>query len=154
PLTVRADQRVKQSLAGLQQKFTLSMQVYHDQDALHRAVNDIRGFKGELETALKEAGGKPRAALAAEGNSLLRQAANIEGMLMQVDIKGSEANLNFPGMLNEQIYSFAGLLEDADTAPNAQEIDTYSTLHSKLAAQLSRWAALKQTKIAPFCAHL
>ena len=57
-------------------------------------------------------------------------------------------------MLNEQIYSFAGLLEDADTAPNAQEIDTYSGLHSKLAAQLSAWATLKKAKIAPFCAHL
>ena len=31
----------------------------------------------------------------------------LKAMLMQVNIKGSEANLNFPGMLNEQIYSFA-----------------------------------------------
>jgi hypothetical protein len=155
PLTIRADPRVKQSLAGLQQKFALSMEVYHDQDALHRAVNDIRVFKGEVETALKEAAGKPRAAaLAAEGHSLLQRASNIEGILMQVNIKGSEANLNYPGMLNEQIYSFAGLLEDADTAPNAQETDTYSNLHNELAAQLSDWATLKKTKIAPFCAHL
>jgi len=155
PLTIRADPRVKQSLAGLQQKFALSMEVYHDQDALHRAVNDIRAFEGEVEMSLEDAGRKPRAAaLTSEGNSLLRQASEIEAVLMQVNIKGSEANLNYPGMLNEQIYSFAGLLEDADTAPNAQEIETYSTLHSKLAAQLSRWAALKQTKIAPFCAHL
>jgi len=155
PLTIRADPRVKQSLAGLQQKFALSMEVFHDQDALHRAVNDIRVFKGEIESALKAAGGKPRAgALAAEGNSLLRQASNIEAALMQVNIKGSEANLNYPGMLNEQIYSFAGLLEDADTAPNAQEIDTYSNLHGKLAAQLSDWTTLKKAKVAPFCAHL
>ena len=73
---------------------------------------------------------------------------------MQVNIKGSEANLNYPGMLNEQIYSFAGLLDDADTAPNAQEIDTYAKLHGKLAAQLSAWTTLKQTKIASFCTHL
>ncbi len=31
------------------------MQVYHDQDALHRAVNDIRQFKGDVETVQKEA---------------------------------------------------------------------------------------------------
>jgi hypothetical protein len=155
PLTIRADPRVKQSLAGLQQKFALAMEVYHDQDALHRAVNDIRIFKGAVETALKDAGGKSRAgALTSEGGALVRQAAEIEGALMQVNIKGSEANLNFPGMLNEQIYSFAGLLDDADTAPNAQEIETYSSLHGKLAAQLSHWATLKQTKIASFCARL
>lgn len=144
PLTVRADPRVKQSLAGLQQKFALAMEVYQDQDALHRTVNDIRAFKGELARA---------APLTSEGRSLLRQASEIEGVLMQVNIKGSEANLNFPGMLNEQIYSFAGLLDDADTAPNAQEIETYSSLHSKLAAQLSRWATLEKTKIASFCAR-
>jgi len=140
PLTIRADPRVKQSLAGSQQKFALSMEVYHDQDALHRAVNDIRDFKSH--------------APGSEARSLVRQASEIEGILMQVNIKGSEANLNYPGMLNEQIYSFAGLLDDADTAPNAQEVETYSTLHNKLAAQLSRWETLKKTKIASFCARM
>src|SRR5436190_1558079 len=119
-LALRVDPRVKGSLEGLKQKFALSMQVYHDQDALHRAVNDIRALKSEVATALKEANGKASAAaLSAEGGALIKQAAQIEGLLMQVNIKGSEANLNFPGMLNEQIYSFSGLLDDADTAPNA-----------------------------------
>jgi photosystem II stability/assembly factor-like uncharacterized protein len=155
PLTIRADPRVKQSLAGLQQKFALSMEVYHDQDALHRAVNDIRAFKGDVAAAVKEAGTKPRAAaFAAEGNSLVRQASKIEGILMQVNIKGSEANLNYPGRLNEQIYSFAGLLDDADTAPNAQEIETYSGLHTQLEAQLADWAKLKRSKISAFCTHV
>lgn len=155
PLNIRADPRVKGSLAGLEQKFALSMQVYHDQDELHRAVNDIRLFKGEVETTVKGAGGKSHAtALTSEGNTLVRKASEIEGILIQVNIKGSEANLNYPGMLNEQIYSFAGLLDDADTAPNAQEIETYAGFHSKLAAQLSDWATLKSTRIAAFCAHV
>ena len=72
---------------------------------------------------------------------------------MQVNIKGSEANLNFPGMLNEQIYSFSGLLEDADTAPNAQEIETYAGLHAGLGAQLAAWNDLKKTRVTSFCAH-
>jgi photosystem II stability/assembly factor-like uncharacterized protein len=155
PLIIRADPRVKTSLAGLQQKFSLSMEVYHDQDALHRAVNDIRTFKGEVTAALKEANGKPgAAALASEGNMLVQRASKIEAILMQVNIKGSEANLNYPGMLNEQIYSFAGLLDDADTAPNAQEVETYAALHAKLGAQLSDWADLEKTKIAAFRAHV
>jgi hypothetical protein len=56
-------------------------------------------------------------------------------------------------MLNEQIYSFAGLLDDADTAPNAQELETYAGFHSKLAAQFADWSRLKATKIAAFCSH-
>jgi hypothetical protein len=73
---------------------------------------------------------------------------------MQVNIKGSEANLNYPGMLNEQIYSFAELLGDADTAPNKPEVETYAGLHAKLEAQLADWANLKKTGISTFCAHV
>jgi photosystem II stability/assembly factor-like uncharacterized protein len=155
PLTLRADPRVKGSLEGLQQKFALSMEVYHDQDALHRAVNDIRAFKGEVAAALKDsAGNPPSAALAAEGNSLVQRASEIEAVLMQVNIKGSEANLNYPGRLNEQIYSFAGLLDDADTAPNTPEVETYAGLHAKLQAQLAHWASLKKTAVPSFCARV
>jgi photosystem II stability/assembly factor-like uncharacterized protein len=154
PLAIRIDPRVRGSLAGLQQKFTLSMQAYHDLDALHRAVNDIRALKSQVAAALKEAQGRANsAAITAEGNALLKHASQIEGQLMQVDIKGSEANLNFPGMLNEQIYSFSALLDDADTAPNAQEIETYAGLHGRLAEQLAAWDALKKRGASSFAAH-
>jgi hypothetical protein len=73
---------------------------------------------------------------------------------MQVNIKGSEANLNYPGMLNEQIYSFAELLDDADTAPNKPLVDTYAGLHSRLETELAAWADLKKTGIPPFCGQL
>jgi len=155
PLTLKADPRVKGPLTGLQEKFALSTEVYHDQDALHRAVNDIRAFKGEVGNALKESGGKSgSSALATEGNSLLQRATQIEGALMQVNIKGSEANLNYPGMLNEQIYTFAELLDDADTAPNKPEVDTYAGLHSRLETQLAAWGELKKSGISAFCSHL
>jgi hypothetical protein len=57
-------------------------------------------------------------------------------------------------MLNEQIYSFAGLLDDADTAPNKPEVDTYAGLHGRLQTQLADWANLKKTGISAFCARL
>jgi hypothetical protein len=129
------------------------MEVYHDQDALHRAVNDIRALKSKVAAVLKAASGKPdSAALTAEGNALVADASKVEGELMQVNIQGSEANLNFPGKLNEQIYSFSGLLDDADTAPNEQEVETYAGLHASLAGQLAAWNELKP-KAGSFCAH-
>jgi photosystem II stability/assembly factor-like uncharacterized protein len=145
PLTIAADPRVKGPLTGLDQKFALAMQVYHDQDALHRAVNDIRAARAKIAGALKNA----KSGNAAQGKDLTAQASQIEGVLMQVNIKGSEANLNFPGMLNEQIYSFSGLLDDSDTAPNEQEVETYAGMHAKLTTQLAAWDALKG-KIAAF----
>jgi hypothetical protein len=71
-----------------------------------------------------------------------------------VNIKGSEANLNYPGMLNEQIYSFAELLDDADTAPNRPQVDTYADLHSRLETELAAWADLKKTRIPAFCTRV
>jgi hypothetical protein len=152
-LTVAADPRDRGSaLAGLKQKFDLGMQVYHDQDALHRAVNEINAVKAGVAAVSGKAHDKPHAAaLEADGAALIARAAKIEGVLMQVNIKGSEANLNYPGMLNEQIYSFSQLLDDADTAPNAQETETYAGMHTRLAAQLADWSALKSTQVAAFC---
>ena len=152
PLAIAADPRDRGSLAGLRQKFDLAMEVYHDQDALHRAVNEIRVLKTGVDTAAGKARGKPQgAALEAEGSALAAAAGKIEAVLMQVNIKGSEANLNYPGMLNEQIYSFSQLLDDADTAPNEQEIGTYAGMHARLGAQLADWETLKTTRVAAFC---
>ena len=61
---------------------------------------------------------------------------------MQVNMNGSEANLAFPGMLNEQFAAFAGTLEDADTPPTTQQQALYKCLHEKLQAQLALWRAL------------
>ena len=152
PLAISADPRNRGSFAGLEQKFDLSMQVYRDQDALHRAVNEIRAVKSGVTALSTKARSQPHgAALESHGTTLLAQASQIEGALMQVNIKGSEANLNYPGMLNEQIYSFSLLLEDADTAPNQQEVETYASLHERLGKQLAAWNTLKTTQLAAFC---
>ena len=73
PLTIAADPRAKGPLTSLRQKFALSMEVYHDLDALHRG-EDIRTLKGEVTASVKKAAGKPNGGvLAAEGVVLTRQ---------------------------------------------------------------------------------
>jgi photosystem II stability/assembly factor-like uncharacterized protein len=154
PLTLKLDPRTRGTEAGLAQKFALATEAYHDQDSLHRTVNDIRSAKAQITAAQKKLAGNPgSAATIAQGNSVLGSAAAIEGILMQVSIKGSEANLNYPGMLNEQIYSFASQLDDSDTAPNKQELETYADMHSRLQTQLAAWSKLKQGAVAAFLAH-
>jgi photosystem II stability/assembly factor-like uncharacterized protein len=153
-LTMKLDPRSRGSEGALEKKFELAMEAYHDQDALHRAVNDIRAIRSIITSQQKMLAGKPgSAAIVAEGNAVLKSAAPIEATLMQVAIKGSEANLNYPGMLNEQIYAFAGLLDDSDTAPTKQELDTYADMHMRLQAQLAAWTELKQGAAAAFLMH-
>jgi hypothetical protein len=151
PLDLMLDPRVK-SAAGLAPKFALSMEVYHDQDTLHRAVNEIRDTKNLAANAHKSHANDK--ALLAKGDAIAKQAAALESQLMQVNMKGSEANLNFPGMLNEQIYTFASLLEDADTAPTPEESATYADFHGKLEALLAQWNKIKAGDLAAFRAQV
>ncbi len=127
PLTLLADPRVKDSEAAIAAKAALALAVFHDIDRLHRAVNDIRAARARLPA------GSPQAA---------RMTA-IEEKLMQVNMKGSEANLAFPGMLNEQLATFALTLDDADAAPTESRLAVYRSLHQQLDEQLAAWDALK-----------
>jgi hypothetical protein len=47
-------------------------------------------------------------------------------------------------MLNEQLASFAGSLEDADAPPTTQQQALFDSLHGKLQAQLALWRGLSQ----------
>ena len=55
PLQLLRDPRVKGPEDGLRQKFALSVEDWHDIDALHRAVNDIRAVEGGGRDAAQEA---------------------------------------------------------------------------------------------------
>jgi small-conductance mechanosensitive channel len=108
----------------------MAVATWRDIDALHRAVNSVRERRKALKAA-NDASGQD-AKLAA-----------IEEQLMQVNMNGSEANLAFPGMLNEQYAGFAQGLEDADTPPTRQQTALFDSLHERLQAQLTALAALK-----------
>jgi photosystem II stability/assembly factor-like uncharacterized protein len=129
PLTVIADPRVPASGPAIAAKTALIEATVADIDALHRAVNEIRAARAKLSGPKSDA---TRARMDA-----------IEQALMQVNMKGSEANLAFPGMLNEQYASFASGLEDADTYPTTQQKALFASLHGRLETQLAAWAAIK-----------
>lgn len=135
PLKVIADPRVPGSDAAIAAKTALAVATAADIDALHRAVNDIRAARGKLDAA-------------PASRALDAKLAAVEGALMQVNMKGSEANLAFPGMLNEQYAAFALTLEDADTPPTSQQQALYESLHAKLEAQLALWRTLGRGPVA------
>ena len=108
PITVYADPRAPGSGPAISAKTAMAVAVWKDIDALHRAVNSIR----ERRKALKAAD---------DTSGMVQRLAAIEEQLMQVNMNGSEANLAFPGMLNEQYAGFAAGLEDADTPPTQQQ---------------------------------
>jgi hypothetical protein len=67
----------------------------------------------------------------------------VEEQLMQVNMKGSEANLAFPTMLNEAFDTFSHTIEQADAAPTQSQYDVFRMLSSKLNEQLKIWEQIR-----------
>ncbi len=136
PLVLVADPRTHADPSAIEAKVALAEATVHDIDALHRAVNEIRAAKVKLGAGATGPASPDQAAT-------VQQLSQVEEALMQVNMKGSEANLAFPGMLNEQYATFAAILEDADTAPTTQQLKRFQSLHEQLTVQLTAWTALR-----------
>src|SRR6266853_1129364 len=149
PLHLAIDPRKKGQEAALQRQFALAMQANDRMSQLHKAVNEIRDLTSQIENLHKRFGDDTRlkAALAA-ADDLNRKMSEIEQKLIQVNMKGSEANLAFPNMLNERFDTFSHTIETADTEPTAPQLDVFQMLSSQLDEQLKKWVALKQEDIA------
>lgn len=143
PLKVQADPRSLGNEAAIRAKIELQLKVFHDIDRLHHAVNAIRQSRAALGK-VQAASDEQKARIA----SWLAALDPIEQELIQVNMKGSEANLAFPGMLNELLASFAASQDDADTMPTVQHLAMYKTLHGQLEVQLAKWDKLRTGSLA------
>ena len=65
--------------------------------------------------------------------------APVEEQLIQVNMKGSEANLAFPNMLNEQFDTFSAVVQAGDSAPSQQQYEVFKMLRGQLDQQLAAW---------------
>jgi hypothetical protein len=76
--------------------------------------------------------------------------APVEETLIQVNMKGSEANLAFPNMLNEQFDSLSAAIQSGDDAPTKQQYEVFKLLRGQLDQQLTAWKQLVSTDIPAF----
>jgi photosystem II stability/assembly factor-like uncharacterized protein len=145
PLHLAIDPRTKGQEAGVQKQFTLATQVKDRIARLHQAVNEIRDLRSQIQTLHKRFGDDERLkpALAA-ADDVDHKMSEVEQKLIQVNMKGSEANLAFPNMLNERFDTFSHVIEYGDTEPTKSQLDVFQTLSSQLEEQLTKWAQLKK----------
>ena len=147
PLKLALDPRVKDG-AGLPPQFALALQTRGQITALHRAVNEIRSVKAELAALHRRFGDDARLKPAYEAaEQLNKKMSAVEEVLLQVNVKGSEGNLAFPNMLNEEYDAFSHTIEAADTAPTQPQLDLAQNLSQRLDAQLKAWAQIKADEL-------
>ena len=150
PLEVKLDPRLQNSVtaAEMQKQIELALKVQQDVDALHRAVNQIRELRANLQTLQKWAGESSSSSeVIASARALDQKMAPVEGSLIQVKMKSSEGNLRYPNMLNEQYASFNDLVQGVDGSPTAQQFLVFDELHSRLSTQLANWQEIERTDV-------
>jgi photosystem II stability/assembly factor-like uncharacterized protein len=149
PAEIQLDPRVQISKADLEGQMDLEMKVRDDIEALHIAVNQIRGVRAQLEAVKKrfEEEGDPGKPMVVAIDDLNHKMDPVEQELIQVKRKSSEGNLGFPNMLNEQYDTFRVSIESADAAPTQSELSVYDGLHGRLEKQLSAWKEIRSTDV-------
>jgi chromosome segregation ATPase len=154
PLHLAIDPRTKEQEAALQKQFSLAKEVNDQISQLHQAVNEIRDLRSQIQNLHKrfDSDQRLKPALAA-ADDLDHKMSEVEQKLIQVNMKGSEANLAFPNMLNERFDTFSHTIESGDAEPTKPQVDVSQMLTSQLDEQLNKWAQLK-TEEAPRVSEL
>ena len=149
PLHLTIDPRNKGQEAAVQKQFTLATQVNDQISQLHQAVNEIRDLRAQIENLHKRFGDDQRLkpALAA-ADDLDHKMSEVEQKLIQVNMKGSEANLAFPNMLNERFDTFSHLIDFGDKEPTKPQLEVFQMLSAQLDEQLKKWSEIKHQEVA------
>src|SRR2546426_8112679 len=140
-LEIVLDPRVKNvTQDDLQKQFELAVQVREANADLHRAVNQIRELRSGIKALRPRLENDPRLRLLLDqAETLDRKMTPVEEGLIQVNMKGSEANLAFPNMLNEQLDSFSASVQAGDGTPTQQQYEVFRMLRGRLDQQLASW---------------
>ncbi|HWX53908.1 MAG TPA: glycosyl hydrolase [Verrucomicrobiae bacterium] len=151
PLEIVLDPRVKNASAeDLQKQFDLGLQVREANTELHRAVNQIRELRAQLKLLNQRYDGDSRLKpLLQQAEMLDKRMTPVEEELIQVNMKGSEANLAFPNKLNEEFDSFSSAIQ-GDYAPTQQHYEVYKLLRGQLDQQMATWKQIMATDVQAF----
>lgn len=152
PLEIVVDPRVKSMHeADLEKQFALEMQIRDANTELHQAVNQIRELRAELKRLRTRFEDDPKLKPVMEQADMLdKKMTPVEEELIQVNMKGSEANLAFPDMLNELFDGFTASVESGDSAPTQQQYEVFKKLRGRLDQQLAAWRQIMSSDVPAF----
>jgi len=108
--------------------------------AMHKTVNQLRDLRGQVQVMNhKYAGVSTWDPVRSGAEELIKKLTAIEEALVQTKVKSTEGDLNFPTMLDEQLWYLSFAVDGGDAAPTAAEVETFEMLSKKIGEQLSKW---------------
>ena len=121
------------SIADMEEKFKLSIQIRDEVTKANDAVIKIRALKEKLKLELNTA--KPKRSN--EINKFIQEISAIEENLYQVKNQSSQDPLNFPIKLNNKLAALMRVVESGDYKPTAGSYKVFAELKAELATELN-----------------
>ena len=155
-LTVKMDPRVRTPLAGLQQQFTLSKELYDDIVKTSKALEQIRTMRAQLGPLREKAGpGATADAIAAFDQKVAALGGAAGGGRGGGGGRGAvAAGPDTLASVSGSLAQLMRLLEGADVAPTTQAAAAVADRRAALAKLIERWNALKIKELADLNARL
>lgn len=131
--TIRMDPRVKTSIAGLEQQHDISIQCYEGSIQCAEILKDIKAYRSKLQSALANA----PAEAAKNLNKLEKEAAALENT-------GPGSKEPSFGKLSGSFTELFGLLQESDTAPTSQAMQSFTELKKQFDGLKKKWGEVKK----------
>jgi photosystem II stability/assembly factor-like uncharacterized protein len=138
-LELKMDPRVTISREDLQRQFELQQRINSRLSTEHKAVNQLRELRSQVQAMnRKYTGVAAWDPLRPGAEELIKKLTAVEEQLVQVKVKSTEGDLNFPTMLDEQLIYLSFAL-DGDAAPTQGQTEIFEMLSKKIEEQLAKW---------------
>jgi hypothetical protein len=141
PLAIKMDPRVKTPLAGLEQQFKLSNELYTPLLTLSPAVEQAGDIRKQLKELEKQAQGDVLASV----NALDKKLEALAGGVTRRPTPGNPPPSL--GGLRTKYLTLLNVLQEVDAAPTAQVTSAVAELQQQLPPLMQQWQAVKSHDI-------
>jgi hypothetical protein len=143
PLELKVDPRVKTSHEDLQKQSELARKIVAEVSEIHDAIGSIREVRSQLHGLDKRFGDDSQfAPIVSASKDFDKKSLDIESQLLQVNAKSSEANLNYPVLIDERLHSLLFSVDAGDNPPTKQHYEVFEELQKQAQPLLARYHEL------------
>jgi photosystem II stability/assembly factor-like uncharacterized protein len=147
-LELKMDPRVNVSVADLQKQFDLNLKIRESLSELHQAVNEIRNIRLQFHGLQSRLGDDAKfKSILVASEALDKKMTPVEEQLLQVKIKSSEASLNYPVLIDEELHSLAASVDNTDAAPTQPQYAVFEELSRQETPLLAQWKQIMSTDL-------
>jgi photosystem II stability/assembly factor-like uncharacterized protein len=146
---VKADPRLTTSAADYAKQLELALKIRDKLNDTHNAVIQIRDVKKQVDDLVKRVGGQSKP-IADAGVALNKKLTAVEEALYQTRNQSSQDPLNFPIRLNNKLAALAGVVSDAESAPNEQSFAVYDELVAEINSELQKLSQIMKSDVPAF----